>query len=100
MRTSSRLPQHFQPNALTAELEGLREAGLSWVDLTVSNPTRCGLIYPEEAIRVALHRPEILRYAPEAQGSQGTREVIAAWHGHGVQADSLLLTASTSEAYS
>ena len=100
MHTSSRLPQHFQPNAITAELEALREAGVSWVDLTISNPTRCALIYPEEAIREALHRPEVPGYAPEAQGSQGTREAIAAWHGHGVQAEDLLLTASTSEAYS
>lgn len=99
MRTSSRLPQHFQPNAITAELEGLRRAGVSWVDLTVSNPTRCALAFPEEAIREALHSPEILGYAPEAQGSFGAREAIAAWHGHGVQADDLLLTASTSEAY-
>lgn len=99
MHTSSRLPQHFQPNAITAELETLREAGVSWVDLTVSNPTRCALVYPEEAIREALHHLEVLRYSPVAQGSQSTREAIAAWHGRKVQADDIQLTASTSEAY-
>lgn len=100
MRTSSRLPRHFQPNALTAELEALREAGVSWLDLTVSNPTRCGFEYPESALREALGHPGILSYAPDAQGSRAAREAIARWHGHGVEAEDLLLTASTSEAYS
>jgi len=100
VRTSTRLPQHFQPNALTAELEGLREAGVLWADLTISNPTRCGFAYAEATIQEALSAGETLRYEPDAQGAQTAREAIAAWHGHGVQADDLLLTASTSEAYS
>lgn len=100
MRLSSRLPQHFQPNALSAELEALREAGVSWLDLTVSNPTRCGFEFPEGAIRAALGAPEVLAHAPDARGAHATREAIAAWHGHGTQTEDLLLTASTSEAYS
>jgi len=100
VRTSTRLPQHFQPNALTAELEALREAGVLWADLTISNPTRCGFAYPEATIREALSAGETLRYEPDAQGAQTAREAIAAWHGHGVRAEELLLTASTSEAYS
>ncbi len=100
MRTSSRLPPSFQPNALSAELERLREAGASWLDLTVSNPTGCGFEYPEEAIREALGGTGVLGYAPDAQGSRRAREAIAAWHGHGVALEDLVLTASTSEAYS
>lgn len=100
MHSSTRLPQNFQPNALTAELERLREAGASWVDLTISNPTRCGFEYPETALHRALSATESLRYAPDARGSQMVREAIAAWHGHGVDAEDLVLTASTSEAYS
>jgi len=100
MHASSRLPQHFQPNALTAELEGLREAGASWIDLAVSNPTRCGFTYPVVEIQQALAGPGILNYSPDSQGSLAAREGVAAWHGHGVQASDLVLTASTSEAYS
>jgi hypothetical protein len=100
MRLSSRLPQHFQPNALTAELERLREAGAPWLDLTVSNPTRCGFDYPEAGIRAALNTAETLRYAPDPRGALHAREAIAAWHGHGVRSEDVLLTASTSEAYS
>ncbi len=100
MRLSSRLPQSFQSNALSAELERLREAGASWVDLTVSNPTRCGFDFPEAAIRKALAPSGILSYQPDARGSRTAREALAAWHGHGVKPDDLILTASTSEAYS
>lgn len=100
MRMSSRLPQHFQANALSAELDALQEAGVSWSDLTVSNPTRCGFNYPAEAIRAALSGPEVLHYAADPAGSLCARTAIAAWHGHGVQAEDLVLTTSTSEAYS
>lgn len=100
MRTSSRLPSHFQPNPLAAELEALREAGTSWLDLTVSNPTRCGLDYPEAAIRAALAPAGILGYAPDPRGSEMVRKAVAAWHGRDVEADDIQLTASTSEAYS
>ncbi len=98
--TSTRLPLNFRPNALTAELEELREAGVPLVDLTVSNPTRCALAYPESAIREALSHSDGVRYAPEAQGSREAREAVAAWHGRAVRAEDLQLTASTSEAYS
>ena len=72
---------------------------MSWLDLTLSNPTRCAFTFPEVEIRQALNQPEVLRYAPEAQGNLATREAIAAWHGHGVRPEDLQLTASTSEAY-
>lgn len=100
MRLSTRLPEEFQPNALTARLEAFRKAGLGILDLTLSNPLRCGFAYPEEAIRAALARPEVLGHAPDPLGALAAREAIAAWHGHGVQADQVVLTASTSEAYS
>lgn len=99
MRVSARLPERFQPNALSARLEAFRRAGLTYVDLTLSNPLRCGFTYPSEAIREALGRPEMLGYAPDPCGALATREAVAAWHGHRVDADRIILTASTSEAY-
>lgn len=99
MRLSSRLPHAFEPNALTALLTRLRAEGRSVLDLTLSNPTRCGFIYPEVEIREALSEPDVLNYDPDPLGSPTAREAIAAHHGHGLRGEDLLLTASTSEGY-
>ena len=99
MHLSSRLPPGFEPNALSAALGRLKSEGRAILDLTVSNPTRCGFVYPEAELREALSRPSVLSYDPDPRGSQSAREAIAAYHGHGLRADDLLLTASTSEGY-
>ncbi len=99
MRLSSRLPQGFEPNALSAALARLKAEGRELLDLTVSNPTRCGFAYPEVEIRAALTQPAVLSYDPDPLGSPAAREAIAMHHGHGLRAEDLLLTASTSEGY-
>ena len=99
MRLSSRLPVSFVPNPLSAALARLRSEGHEVLDLTVSNPTRCGFCYPEADICAALGSPLVLSYDPDAQGSRSAREAIAAHHGHGLRAEDLQLTASTSEGY-
>lgn len=99
MRRSSRLPQDAAPNALSVALAEARAAGRPILDLTRSNPTDCGFEYPEAAIRAALGSPDVLAYTPGARGSLAARQAIAAHHGHGLRAEDLLLTASTSEAY-
>ena len=99
MRLSSRLPTSFEPNALSAALIQLKRDGHTILDLTVSNPTRCGFAYPEPDIRAALSAPSVLQYEPDPQGSFAAREAIARHHGHGLRAEDLVLTASTSEAY-
>jgi hypothetical protein len=99
MRLSSRLPQGFEPNALSAALARLKAGGRELLDLTGSNPTRCGFVYPEAEIRTALSQPTVLAYDPDPLGSPAAREAIALHHGHGLRAEDLLLTASTSEGY-
>jgi aspartate/methionine/tyrosine aminotransferase len=99
MRLSSRLPHGFEPNALTASLQRLKAEGRELLDLTVSNPTRCGFRYPEAEIRAALSAPTVLDYDPDPQGSRSARDAIAAHHGRGLHAVDFLLTASTSEGY-
>ena len=99
MRLSSRLPPSFEPNALSAALVRLQSEGRAILDLTTSNPTRCGFEYPEAEIRVALAQPGVLAYDPDPQGSRSARAAIAAHHGHGLRPEDLLLTASTSEGY-
>jgi aspartate/methionine/tyrosine aminotransferase len=63
-----------------------------YVDLTVSNPTAVGLPI------VPVQLPPAPRYQPEPRGLLAAREAAAAVHG--VDADRIVLTASTSEAYS
>jgi len=71
-------------------------------DLTLSNPTTCGFAYADELLR-NLGNPKGLRYAPEAKGPLTARAAVAAeYHRWNVEVDPerLVLTASTSEAYS
>ena len=99
MRLSARLPPGFEPNALSAALARRRAEGGGILDLTASNPTRCGFAYPEAEIRAALSSPAVLGYDPDPLGSGTAREAVASHHGHGLRAGDLLLTASTSEGY-
>jgi aspartate/methionine/tyrosine aminotransferase len=70
------------------------------VDLTESNPTRVGLPPPEPGL---LSTPEAFTYAPEPQGLLSARQAVVAHlgpRGTAVSAEHLILSASTSEAYS
>ncbi|MGA2079921.1 MAG: pyridoxal phosphate-dependent aminotransferase [Holophaga sp.] len=95
-----RLPDSLEPNALAVEVAARARDGRRHLDLTLSNPTRCGFKYPEREIREALSGPEVLAYRPDCRGGEEARAAVAAWHGHGLAAGDLQLTASTSEAYS
>jgi aspartate/methionine/tyrosine aminotransferase len=95
---SSRLNWDLRPNSLTNLLEEKRARGALIVDLTESNPTRAGFIYPQEEILAALADPAALRYDPSPRGLLSARESIATYFGS--SPDQILLTASTSDAYS
>jgi len=72
------------------------------LDLTESNPTRVDLAYPEEILH-AFEDPRILSYEPSPAGAAGAREAVSAYYatrGQCVPPERVLLTASTSEAYS
>ncbi|HEY8368983.1 MAG TPA: pyridoxal phosphate-dependent aminotransferase [Thermodesulfobacteriota bacterium] len=100
---SRRTAASLAPNALARLLEAKRAAGARILDLTASNPTRCGLPYPGEAILAALANPEALVYAPEPRGAWPAREAVARYYaarGAAVDPARIVLTASTSEAYS
>jgi len=89
-------------NRLTEALERRRREGSPVLDLTESNPTRVGLIYPAQAILNPLAGSESLRYDPDPRGSVAARQAVArtyAERGVIVDPENLLLTASTSEAY-
>ena len=90
-------------NAYTRALQEHRRSGRELLDLTASNPTTVGLRYDQESLLQALARPEALTYEPDAKGLPEAREAIAQYYAsRGVElpADDLILTTSTSEAYS
>jgi aspartate/methionine/tyrosine aminotransferase len=99
---SSRFHWDFRPNRLTELLAEKRSQGVEVLDLTESNPTHAGFEYPPEILRDFGH-PRVLRYQPEPAGAREAREAVAAYYaarGCEVGPSRILLTASTSEAYS
>lgn len=67
------------------------------LDLTEANPTRAGLPYPHDELAEALARGARASYDPDPRGLRSAREALA--EHLQCDADDLLLTASTSEAY-
>jgi aspartate/methionine/tyrosine aminotransferase len=101
VRFSARLPPHAERNTLTTRVERLRATGRTIVDLTESNPTTAGFPYPADLL-TPLADPAALRYAPEPLGLASARRAVAddyARRGAKVDPDRVVLTASTSEAY-
>lgn len=75
---------------------------LRW-DLTESNPTQAGISYDARAVLEPLSTQSVLRYEPHPFGSMEARTAVARlWADRGVSvaAERVVLTASTSEAYS
>lgn len=68
------------------------------LDLTESNPTRIGLPYPHDELAEAMARGARAPYDPDPRGIRSAREALAAELN--CHPDDLILTASTSEAYS
>lgn len=99
---SDRLPAHLEPNPFSVALAELRESGASLLDLTVTNPTAVGIDYPPELL-VALAGQRGLSYEPAPFGLMAAREAVAAEMSNDdvtVDAKRVILTSSTSEAYS
>ena len=93
LKYSSRLPRDIQPTRLAALIAGARVR----YDLTESNPTQAGFEYPAASILAGFQDKRMLRYDPDSLGLPEARQAVAELHG--VSADRVLLTASTSEAY-
>lgn len=99
---SNRVPRDLAVNALTTAVEAFRREGRPFIDLTASNPTRAGLDYPADLL-CALADPAGLEYRPSPFGAAAARAAVARDYerqGIAVPADRIVLTASTSEAYS
>ena len=99
---STRTGWNLRPNRLSQRLDEARRQGRRILDLTESNPTRAGIVYPEASILEAIAHPDALLYDPDPRGMRRAREAVARWYarsGFAVDPERLVLTASTSEAY-
>lgn len=81
-------------------------AGAGYIDLTGSNPTHQGFLFPAEILRdaAATYWPQ-RRYEPDPHGSIEARRAICQYYrqqrqGFVPEEDDIFITASTSEAYS
>jgi aspartate/methionine/tyrosine aminotransferase len=106
-RTNWKLAQ----NRFTQAVEEVRAAGAKILDLTVSNPTRAGLVYDSQAILGALGSALALDYDPQSKGLLDAREAVAGYYreqaacgerdvASNVSPERIVLTTSTSEGYS
>ncbi len=100
--TSKRSSFDLTTNALSRAIDAARSRGHAFVDLTVSNPTTADLPYDREAILRALSDPQALAYEPLPFGLPSAREAVARELSqiHRIAASHVILTASSSEAYS
>ncbi len=102
MRFSRRTDWNTEESELARAYRRRVQAGLAVADLTASNPTRCGFVY-EEGLLAALADERALDYDPQPRGLLCAREAVCAYYaGHGVTVapEQIVLTTSTSEAYS
>ncbi len=102
MQFSERTNWNTEESELARAYRMRREAGLPIADLTASNPTRCGLDY-DAGLLMALNDRSALDYDPQPRGLLAAREAVCdyyAAHGAAVRPEQVILTTSTSEAYS
>lgn len=94
----------LSPNAIEQKRQQVLSAP-DYIDLTSSNPTHQGLLFPPEVLRAAATPYwETRRYTPSPHGALEARAAIAHFYATrtpplALPPDALYLTASTSEAY-
>ena len=94
---------NLETNRLSEVLARLRSGGQQVLDLTASNPTTCGFDYDVDAVLAALSSRQALLYEPTPTGLESARCAVSAYYAarsETVAAKDIVLTASTSEAYS
>lgn len=96
MKYSHRVSSNLTTNALSQLTSRKRAADERILDLTESNPTHAGIVYPEGFLQ-ALANPLGALYEPESFGLLSARETVAREYGCSV--DRVVLASSTSEAY-
>jgi alanine-synthesizing transaminase len=102
---SRRTSWNLAPNSLSQALKAYRISGKALLDLTASNPTSVGIDYDSDAILRALADSAALSYQPDPKGMYTAREAVSGYyaerapHEPAVSPEDIILTVSTSEAY-
>ena len=91
---SRRLLWNQSTNALS---ERIASRSKPYLDLTISNPTTAGFVWRDDLLS-ELSSARALSYSPDARGMASARDAVGEYLG--MDADKIVLTASTSEAYS
>jgi alanine-synthesizing transaminase len=102
---SKRTGWKLEENAYTRALRSHTLSGKPVLDLTASNPTTCGFQYDEVAILSALCAKDAMQYEPEPKGLASARAAVLEYYRQKnlpalLDAERLVLTTGTSEAYS
>jgi alanine-synthesizing transaminase len=100
---ASRTDWPLTPNRLAQAMAARRQAGLPILDLTESNPTRCGFDFEAQKVLGTLADPRSLTYQPDPRGLLPARQAVVAYYaerGVALTTEQVFLTTSTSEAYS
>ncbi|HET7871472.1 MAG TPA: pyridoxal phosphate-dependent aminotransferase [Terriglobales bacterium] len=98
---AERTQWNLAPNRVSQTLSRLRGEGRKILDLTTSNPTEC-FKYDGGAVLKAFINPGSLKYHPDPRGLTVARQAVVDYYaarGVKVSLEDLLLTTSTSEAY-
>ncbi len=99
---SSRLPKDLSPSPFFVELERAKAESAPFIDMTVSSPVKAGLSVD---LNTAIDegRKDFGNWNPDAAGWKSAREAVVEYYrerGGNFTAGQIILTASTSEAYS
>jgi alanine-synthesizing transaminase len=99
---ASRTDWPLMPNRLSQLIEERRRQGSPILDLTESNPTRCGFDFDAGKLLGALADPRSLSYEPDPRGLLSGRLAVASYYTERsvrLSPEQIFLTTSTSEAY-
>jgi aspartate/methionine/tyrosine aminotransferase len=102
MRYSTRTNWNTEESDLARAHRDRLASGQPIADLTASNPTRCGFTYPANLLQ-SLTDPRALDYDPQPRGNLIARQAVCAYyasHNAVLSPEQIILTTSTSEAYS
>ena len=102
MTFSKRSSWPLGTNPLAQLLENKKSARTKIIDLTESNPTKCGLGGGAEQLKPFSNKKNLL-YEPDARGLPAARAAVCAYYkkkGIKLEPSRIFLTAGTSEAYS
>jgi alanine-synthesizing transaminase len=100
---STRTDWDLRPSPLYSLLQQKRARGEEILDLTESNPTKCGFIHSSSSLIDPGSLERSALYEPDPKGLFSARQAISDWYKRqniSVNPDRIILASSTSEAYS